>query len=418
MSDQAALTEQDYKDNEDLFKILEIKIGDVVGENYQELVEFFKKQHRKLILVTHPDKGGDKYRFDKIFKAHKDLQEYIKPLGLGNPCISSMKRNDPKPKSDVCEEDSSCLTFEEFHYRKKLFDKLKISREEAVGKNFQELISILKKKESAYAEDLEFWNRIHRYLYEVNIPFSIQLFRYISPLKKNQNLIECDKRKLALKFIVCRNIMLIKIQDMGNFPLALSGIVMIGCYLSWWVIVFAIIFEVATFKLEGYYKVKYQKSEISTDEFVNKMNYIRLAVNLFYCYPFAALSIYLLATNFVTSNSIISSVVFGVTLSFAILAKVLAPVFSKCCEIYAEKHTRNLLEEDPKDRVQKETDLLKLKWYDPRLLLIPIIMPLVRKYFSKIADELAERNLDEVNTNMSDVKPEQPEARQGAAEFV
>ncbi len=93
-------------------------------------------------------------------------------------------------------------------------------------------------------------------------------------------------------------------------------------------------------------------------------------------------------------------------MALAILIEVLAPVFSKGCEIYAEKHTRDLLEEDPRNRVQKETDLLGR--YDPRRLLMPIIMPLVRKCFAEVASEFAERNFDEVSTNVSDVKAEQP----------
>ncbi|WP_341822910.1 hypothetical protein [Wolbachia endosymbiont (group A) of Clivina fossor] len=56
--------------------------------------------------------------------------------------------------------------------------------------------------------------------------------------------------------------------------------------------------------------------------------------------------------------------------------------------------------------MQKETDLLK--WYDPRKLLMPIIMPIVRKCFAEVANEFAERNFDEVKTDMSDVNTEQP----------
>ncbi|MCJ7476209.1 MAG: hypothetical protein MUP39_04435 [Wolbachia endosymbiont of Homalodisca vitripennis] len=89
----------------------------------------------------------------------------------------------------------------------------------------------------------------------------------------------------------------------------------------------------------------------------------------------------------------------------AVLIEALTPIFSKGCEIYVDKHTKDLLEEDPKDRVQKETDLLGR--YDPRKLLMPIIMPLVRKCFAEVASEFAERNFDEVNTNVSDVNTEQ-----------
>lgn len=44
---------------------------------------------------------------------------------------------------------------------------------------------------------------------------------------------------------------------------------------------------------------------------------------------------------------------------------------------------------------------------------MPIIMPLVRKCFAEVANEFAERNLDEVNTNVSDVNTEQPPKSQG-----
>ncbi|WP_353272157.1 hypothetical protein [Wolbachia endosymbiont (group A) of Nomada fucata] len=43
---------------------------------------------------------------------------------------------------------------------------------------------------------------------------------------------------------------------------------------------------------------------------------------------------------------------------------------------------------------------------------MPIIMPLVRKCFAEVANEFAERNFDEVNTNMSDVNAKQPSGPQ------
>ncbi|WP_395461144.1 hypothetical protein [Wolbachia endosymbiont (group B) of Ablattaria laevigata] len=97
--------------------------------------------------------------------------------------------------------------------------------------------------------------------------------------------------------------------------------------------------------------------------------------------------------------------IFGTLSLLALLAtEIFSPAFSKGCEIYAEKHAKDLLEEDPRDRVQKETDLLGR--YDPRRLLMPIIMPLVRKCFAEVASEFAERNFDEVKTDMSDVNTE------------
>lgn len=79
---------------------------------------------------------------------------------------------------------------------------------------------------------------------------------------------------------------------------------------------------------------------------------------------------------------------------------MLAPVFAKGCEIYAEKHIKDLPKEDPRDRVQNATDLLN--WYDPRKLLMFFIMPIVKKYFSNFANEFSKRNFDEVNTNVHD----------------
>jgi hypothetical protein len=118
----------------------------------------------------------------------------------------------------------------------------------------------------------------------------------------------------------------------------------------------------------------------------------------------AAFSVYLVTTNFIANGLTVGGAILGPLLLLAVLIETLAPVFSKGCEIYADKHTKDLLEEDPRDRVQKETDLLK--WYDLRKLLMPIIMPLVRKCFAEMASEFAERNLDEVNTGMSDVNTE------------
>ncbi|WP_237398554.1 hypothetical protein [Wolbachia endosymbiont of Diaphorina citri] len=103
-------------------------------------------------------------------------------------------------------------------------------------------------------------------------------------------------------------------------------------------------------------------------------------------------------------------------LLLATFIAILAPVFLKACEIYTEKHTKDLLEEDPRDRVEKETDLLK--WYDPRKLLMPIIMPLVRKCFAEVANELAERNFDEISTDLSDARTEKLPKKLQPIEFV
>ncbi|MEC4735457.1 MAG: hypothetical protein O7161_06100 [Wolbachia endosymbiont of Halictus tumulorum] len=109
--------------------------------------------------------------------------------------------------------------------------------------------------------------------------------------------------------------------------------------------------------------------------------------------------------GFISNSLYVDVTIFGTLSLLALLAtEIFSPTFSKGCEIYTEKHMKDLLEEDPRDRVQKETDLLGR--YDPRRLLMPIIMPLVRKYFEKVASEFAERNFDEVKTDMSDVNIE------------
>lgn len=87
MNQHFKLTSQEFYDNADLFKVLEIKDEQVVDKNYEELSAILKKQHKKLILVNHPDKGGDKNRFDQIYKAYQELKKYIEPLESGNPCV-------------------------------------------------------------------------------------------------------------------------------------------------------------------------------------------------------------------------------------------------------------------------------------------------------------------------------------------
>lgn len=143
MSQHFKLTSQEFHDNADLFNVLEIEAKQVVDKNYEELSSILKKQHRKLILVNHPDKGGDKNRFDQIYTAYQELKKYIEPLGLGNPCV----------KVSIGAESDGRLTAREFHYRKKLFSTLRIG-EEAIGKDFDGLIAILKKNDSLFEENL------------------------------------------------------------------------------------------------------------------------------------------------------------------------------------------------------------------------------------------------------------------------
>lgn len=229
----------------------------------------------------------------------------------------------------------------------------------------------------------------------------IQLFEYIFPIEKGGSLIKEDKKALALKFIERKNALLF-IRVFSVLPLALLTIVTIGCYLSWWIIAFDVVCDFVVYKLMRHYTAKYGNSEISTDEFINKMSYILLGSKLLLTYPLAAFSVYLVTTNFIANGSTVGVGILGSLLTLAILIEVLAPVFSKGCEIYTEKHMKDLLEEDPRDRVQKETDLLGR--YDPRRLLMPIVMPLVRKCFAEVASEFAERNF---NTNVSDTNTEQ-----------
>ncbi|WP_264336213.1 MULTISPECIES: molecular chaperone DnaJ [unclassified Wolbachia] len=376
MNQHFKLTSQEFYDNADLFKVLEIKAEQVVDKNYEELSATLKKQHKKLILVNHPDKGGDKDRFDRIYKAYQELKKYIEPLELGNPCV----------KVSIGAESDGRLTAREFHYRKKLFDTLGIG-EEAIGGDYEKLNSIIRKKlyGGCARDDVE------------------QLRSYISPLQNKKDLVDEDKKQLALKFIEYKNFLLL-VPKISFLPLSLLTTVTIGCYFSWWIIAFNIIISKLSNSLVNYYMEKYKNSEISTDEFISKMNYIALGSKLLINYPLAAFSVYLVTINFIANGLTVGGAVLGPLLLLAVLIEMLAPVFSKGCEIYADKHTKDLLEEDPRDRVQKETDLLG--WYDPRRLLMPIIMPLVRKCFAEVASEFAERNFDEVKTDMSDVNTE------------
>lgn len=400
---------QEFNDNVNLFNILEIKAEQVVGKDYQDLSKFLKKQYNKLILVNHPDKGGDKNRFDQIHNAYQELKKYIEPLKSGDPCV----------KVSVGAESDGRLTVREFHYRKKLFDTLGIS-EEAIGKSFDELISILKKNDSSFEEDYSYYFGFCNLLPHVNpkeynkgLPKpGIRLLLYISPPKERKSLIEEDKKELALKFIERKNVILLYIRIYSSLLLGLLTTVTIGYYFSWWIIAFNIVINKVFSLLINYYVEKYKNSEISTDEFMSKRSYLVLGSELLFGYPLAAFSVYLLTTNFIANGLTVGGGILGSLFALAILIEVLVPVFSKGCEIYTEKHTKDLLEEDPKDRVQKETDLLK--WYDPRKLLMPIIMPLVRKCFAEVANEFAERNFDEVNTNMSDVNAKQPSGPQQA----
>ncbi len=220
MGQHFKLTGQEFCDNTDLFNILEVEAKQVVDKNYEELSAILKKQHKQLILVNHPDKGGDKNRFDQIYKAYQELKKYIEPLESGNPCV----------KVSIGAESDGRLTAREFHYRKNLFNKLKVSEEKAVGKGFDGLISILERNDYSFEKELEkrieLEDKIERILqnpnlddFEKNVKSaglmeelyqyiakpSIQLFNYVTPLKEKRSLIEEDKKTLALKFIERKN---------------------------------------------------------------------------------------------------------------------------------------------------------------------------------------------------------------------
>ncbi|MFP3027643.1 MAG: molecular chaperone DnaJ, partial [Wolbachia sp.] len=362
MNQHFKLTSQEFLNNANLFKVLEIKAGQVVGKGYEELSAILKKHHKELILVNHPDKGGDKNRFDQIYKAYQELKKYIEPLESGNPCV----------KVSVGAESDGRLTAREFHYRKNLFNKLKVSEEEAVGKGFDGLISILKRNDYSFEKDLEkcieLEDKIERILQNPNLDDfkknvesaglmkelyqyiakpSIQLFNYVTPLEEKRSLIEEDKKTLALKFIERKNVLLF-VQKISVLPLALLTTITIGCYFSWWIIALNIIINNASRLLTGHYMKKYANSEISTDEFMSKINYIVLGSKLLINYPLAAFSVYLLTTNFIANGLTVGGAILGSLLLLAVLIEMLAPVFSKSCEIYAEKHTKDLLEEDPR----------------------------------------------------------------------
>ncbi|WP_255563554.1 hypothetical protein [Wolbachia endosymbiont of Bemisia tabaci] len=97
-------------------------------------------------------------------------------MELGNPCV----------KVSVGDESDGNLTAREFYYRKKLFERLNITEEEVIGKNFVELAYILKKKNSSL-EDLE---RKDKLIYNINY-YAIYGSLFDCEVKKLRN--ELDK---------------------------------------------------------------------------------------------------------------------------------------------------------------------------------------------------------------------------------
>ncbi|MDR0772729.1 MAG: hypothetical protein LBE46_00080 [Wolbachia pipientis] len=197
-------------------------------------------------------------------------------MELGNPCV----------KVSIGAESDGRLTVREFHYRKKLFDTLGIG-EEVIGKDFDKLILILKKNDCSFEEDFKYCfsenalSNLSRSLNpsELNKHLSkpsIHLFLYILPLQEKKSPIEEDKKALALKFIERKNVILPCIQISSSLLLGLLTTATIGCYFSWLIIAFNIIINRALGMLINHYMKKYTNEEISTDEFMSKMNYIVL----------------------------------------------------------------------------------------------------------------------------------------------
>ncbi|WP_341818225.1 DnaJ domain-containing protein [Wolbachia endosymbiont (group B) of Ennomos erosarius] len=250
MGQHFKLTGQEFCDNADLFNVLEIEAKQVIGKDHQELSSVLKKQYRKLILVHHPDKGGNEERFKNLDKAYEELNAYIEPLKSGDPCV----------KISVDAESDGRLTAREFHYRKKLFDTLKISEEEAVGKNFVELYSILRKKSSSLEEDLKHKDKLIRdinswtgygslfddkvkklgnELDEHLMKPNMQLFNYIFPLRDHESLIREDQQALMQKFIERRDDLLsstLKKKVNTLLFLAFAEAIYCYCFLPTWLI--------------------------------------------------------------------------------------------------------------------------------------------------------------------------------------
>ncbi len=334
MNQHFKLTNQEFYENSLLFNTLEIREEQVVDKNYQYLSEYLKKQYKKLIFVNHPDKGENDSRFHQILKAYRELKKYIEPLKSGNRCVSV----------SIDGESNGRLSEREFHYRNKLFAKLNITKEEVVQKTFEEIVTILRRRDSEFFKNFMIYE-IFRSLRQYSPQPVVQLFNYITPLQDKRNLILADKEALSMKFIEHKkNLSLI--SYVSTLPLALLNTVTICGYLSCWIIAFNIVINIVINKIMSNYKTKYRNSEISTDEFISKIQYIVLGSKFLLNYPLAAFSVYLLATNFIANGLTTGGIILGPLVALAIVIEVLAPIFYKGCEIYIEKHIRDLREED------------------------------------------------------------------------
>lgn len=376
------LSKNEFNTKIDLFDRLMIKAEEVEGKDYQDLNIFLTEHHYILKLAKFFNTDAQ----ENDYKAYQGLLEYIECL-------------DPRLQGD------GHLTAREFHYRKKLFDALSIGKDDAVGKDFDQLISILKEKDSVFKDYAD--NCLGRNVQMLPNPKdmpSMQLFSYISPLKEKKNLINKDKQALAQKLIQRKNVLSDKKQK-TTFFLRLCAIVTIGCYFSWWILAFELVTSIITSFLLGHYINKYIKKEISLDKLKSKMSYIALGNHLLITFPLAAFSVYLITKDFIDNGLNTDVATAAALLLLAIFTYVLAHVLFKGCKIYAENHIEDLRIEDPENKVHKETDLLN--WYDPRKFLMLFIMPLVEKCFADLESEFAERNFDEMDTNVHDTKTEQ-----------
>lgn len=420
MTIQFTLTEKEFKKAEGLFKTLEIKADPVVGMNYQELTEFVKKRCHNLLITYHPDKNNrpNSEKFQRIHEAYPKLRNYIESLKSG--------------KSDITvdiEHGDKRVTAREFHYGRKFFEKSKMYEKDVIGKSYEELLfklnpsmtrDVLKEyqKNKEYYKKNEYkiicpvddsYREVYEYLFFNDILFA---------LEKSTDIIHEDKTKLVSKIIEERDFWLHGIVQNPRikeaFSVATYSVFAVASYLSFWVLPCHIINLAILYGVKRYYDAQYQNQKISIDEYISKVKHI-VFYNEFVKYSLFALSVCLLTMDFISFGSTPENLYYSIVLGIGITIEIFLSSFGKGCEIYAEKYVKDLREENPKDKVQKATDLLE--WYDLRRFLMPAIMLLVGLCFKDIAKEVAERNLEEVRTDLSDVSnksPEQPEAIQYA----
>ncbi|WP_341808004.1 DnaJ domain-containing protein [Wolbachia endosymbiont (group E) of Neria commutata] len=415
MTKQFTLTEKEFKKAEGLFKTLEIEADQVVGTNYKWLIEFLRKRYRNLILTYHPDKGRkpNSEKLQRIHEAYPILRGYIKSLECG--------------KSDITvdiEHGDKRVTAREFHYGRKFFEESKMYEKDVVGKSYKELL--FKFNSSMTRDVLERLKEVckgtgHKFSCPVSNSHR-KLYKYLFPhdiffaLEKSTDIIREDKVKLVSKIIEARDFWLHGIAQnpmmKHAFSVATYSVLAVASYLSSWVLPCYIINVAILYGVRRYYDAQYKNQKILVEEYISKVKHIYF-YNEFVKYSLFALSVCLLTMDFISFGSTPENLYYSIFLGIGISIEIFLSSFGKGCEIYAEKYVKDLMEENPKDKVQKATDLLE--WYDLRLPLILIFMPLVRMCFKDIAKEMAERNLDEVNTDLSDVSnklPEQPKAIQ------